>query len=115
VFFHTWDRPLMTIGGGSFMNELVDIAGGRNVYADHPSAAPVVTLEDVVRRDPDLIVVSPIKAAELRRSALWQGLRAVRSGRVLEYDTTAVGRPSVTLGMAAWNLGTLLHPDVFRK
>ena len=34
VFWHVWDAPVITIGGGSFMNDLVDIAGGRNVYAD---------------------------------------------------------------------------------
>jgi ABC-type Fe3+-hydroxamate transport system substrate-binding protein len=110
VFLHIWEKPLITIGKDSFLNELIDIAGGVNIYGTTPGPSPVVTLEDVVRRDPDLILVSPTTAAELRASPAWQAVRAVREGHVLAYDTTLVGRPSVTLGMAAVNLAGLLHP-----
>jgi len=114
VFFHTWDRPLITIGGGSFLNELVDIAGGRNVYADLPGPSGIVTIEDVVRRNPDFVMASPITAAAIRSDARWQAVRAVRAGHVLVFDTTIVGRPSVTLGTAARSLADLLHPGTVR-
>jgi len=114
VFFHTWDRPLITIGGGSFLNELVDIAGGRNVYADLPGPSGIVTIEDVVRRNPDFVLASPITAAAIRSDARWQAVRAVRVGHVLVFDTTIVGRPSVTLGTAARSLADLLHPGTVR-
>jgi ABC-type Fe3+-hydroxamate transport system substrate-binding protein len=110
VFFHTWDRPLITIGGGSFLNELVDIAGGRNVYGDLAGPSGIVTVEDVVRRNPDYVLASPITAASLRADPRWQALPAVRAGHVLVFDTTIVGRPSVTLGAAARSLADLLHP-----
>ncbi len=112
VFFHTWDRPLITIGGGSFLNELVDIAGGRNVYADLPGPSGIVTIEDVVRRNPDFVLASPITAASIRSDPRWQAVPAVRGGHVLVFDTTIVGRPSVTLGAAARSLADLLHPGV---
>jgi iron complex transport system substrate-binding protein len=114
VFFHTWDRPLITIGGGSFLNELVDIAGGRNVYGDLPGPSGIVTVEDVVRRNPDYVIASPITAANLRADPRWQALPAVRAGHVLVFDTTIVGRPSVTLGAAARSLADLLHPGAVR-
>lgn len=114
VFFHTWDRPLITIGGGSFLNELVEIAGARNVYADLSGPSGIVTVEDVVRRNPDFVLASPITAASLRADPRWQALPAVRAGRVLAFDTTVVGRPSVTLGAAARSLADLLHPGAVR-
>ena len=114
VFFHTWDRPLITIGGGSFLNELVDIAGGRNVYADLPGPSGIVTVEDVVRRNPDFVLASPITAAAIRSDPRWRALPAVRAGHVLVFDTTIVGRPSVTLGAAARSLADLLHPGAVR-
>jgi ABC-type Fe3+-hydroxamate transport system substrate-binding protein len=114
VFFHTWDRPLITIGGGSFLNELVDIAGGRNVYGDLAGPSGIVTVEDVVRRNPDYVLASPITAASLRADPRWQALPAVRAGHVLVFDTTIVGRPSVTLGAAARSLADLLHPGAVR-
>jgi len=114
VFFHTWDRPLITIGGGSFLNELVDIAGGRNVYGDLPGPSGIVTVEDVVRRNPDYVFASPITAKNLRADPRWQALPAVRAGHVLVFDTLVVGRPSVTLGAAARSLADLLHPGAVR-
>ncbi|HKO15097.1 MAG TPA: helical backbone metal receptor, partial [Gemmatimonadaceae bacterium] len=59
VFVHTWDDPLLTIGRGSFMSELITIAGGRNLYDDLAAPSPAVALEDVVRRDPDVVLASP--------------------------------------------------------
>ena len=110
VFMHAWERPLIAIGGGSFLSQLLDIAGARNIYGDVRDPSTVVTIEDVIRRNPDLVLVSPGAALGLRSSARWQALPAVRAGRVLVYDTTLVGRPSVTLGAAAVSLARLIHP-----
>lgn len=112
VFLHVWDNPLMAIGGGSFMSELVEIAGGHNVYADLPEPSPQVSFEDLVRRDPDAILAGPLEVVRLNADARWRSLRAVREGRVLAYDTSLVARPSMRLGEAARSLARLLHPDV---
>jgi ABC-type Fe3+-hydroxamate transport system substrate-binding protein len=109
VFWHIWDAPLITIGRGSFMNELVDIAGGRNVYADIEGPSKSISLEDVARRDPDFILAGPIGAATIRRDPRWRIVPAARNGRVLVVDTTLVARPSVRLGEAAFSLAELLH------
>jgi ABC-type Fe3+-hydroxamate transport system substrate-binding protein len=110
VFMHVWEKPLMTIGGGSFLSELVTIAGGRNIYDSLPAPSPVVTLEDVLRRNPQIVLVSPSERASMLASARWQALPAVRAGRVLAYDTNLVARPSVKLGEAAVSLAQLFHP-----
>ena len=114
VFMHAWERPLIAIGGGSFLSQLVDIAGARNIYADVREPSTIVTIEDVIRRDPDLVLVSPSAAPALRSSDRWQAVRAVRDGHVLAYDTLLVGRPSVTLGAAAVSLARLIHPGSVR-
>lgn len=112
VFLHAWEKPLMTIGGGSFLSELVTIAGGRNIYDSLPAPSPVVTLEDVLRRNPDIILVSPVERQTLLTSRRWRALPAVRAGRVIAYDTNVVERPSVKLGEAAVSLARILHPGV---
>jgi iron complex transport system substrate-binding protein len=114
VFYHTWDSPLITIGGRSFLHELVVIAGGKNVYGDIDQISPVVTLEDVVKRNPDVILVGPAAAKTILASPQWQAVPAVRAKRVFVYDTNVVGRPSVTLGMAAVNIAKLLHPGLIK-
>jgi iron complex transport system substrate-binding protein len=110
AFWKAWDSPVIAIGGGSFLSELVDIAGGRNIYGDDPRPAFDVTIEDVVRRDPDVVLAGPESGARMRAAPAWRALRAVREGRILIVDTMLVGRPGVRLGEAAVSLARLMHP-----
>jgi ABC-type Fe3+-hydroxamate transport system substrate-binding protein len=112
VFLHAWEKPLMTLGGGSFVSELVTIAGARNIYDSLAAPSPVVTLEDVLRRNPDIVLVSPTERSAMVASDRWRALPAVRNGHVLAYDTNLVARPSVKLGEAAVSLARLFHPGV---
>ena len=112
VFMLSWETPLMTIGSGSFLSELVEIAGGRNVFGDLAGPSPQVAFEEVLRRDPDFILGRPETAGKLGANARWRGLPAVRDGHVLVMDTVLVGRPGVRLGEAAVSIARLLHPGV---
>jgi iron complex transport system substrate-binding protein len=114
VFWHIWDAPLITIGSGSFMNELVDIAGATNVYADINGPSKSISLEDVARRDPDFILAGPIGARKIEGDPRWRIVRAAREGKVLIVDTVLVARPAVRLGEAAVSLANLLHPTTRR-
>lgn len=110
VFMLAWETPLMTIGSGSFLSELVEIAGGRNVFGDLAGPSPQVAFEEVLRRDPEFILGRPETAGKLTSNVRWRGLPAVRDGRVLVMDTVLVGRPGVRLGEAAVSIARLLHP-----
>lgn len=112
VAWKVWDAPLMVIGGGSYLSELIEIAGGTNVYADSPEPSPQVALEDLLRRDPDIILAGPEGAGTLNRLPGWRALRAVRDGGVVVVDTALMGRPGVRLGEAAVSLARLLHPEL---
>jgi iron complex transport system substrate-binding protein len=110
VLIPAWDTPLLVIGGGSFVSQVVSIAGGENVYGSMPERSPQVTLEDVVRRDPDVILVGPERRQRYLTHPRWQALRAVREGRVLALDTAVVWRASTRLGESATSIARLLHP-----
>jgi ABC-type Fe3+-hydroxamate transport system substrate-binding protein len=114
VFWHIWDAPVITIGSGSFMNELVDIAGGKNVYADIAGPSAQVSLEDISRRNPDFILAGPIGRAQISSDSRWRIVRAARDNRIFVVDTLLVARPSVRLGEAAVSLANLLHPGTLR-
>ncbi|HEU4996600.1 MAG TPA: helical backbone metal receptor [Gemmatimonadaceae bacterium] len=111
----TWDQPLIVIGGGSFMSELVTIAGGRNVYDSVASPSPTVSIEDIVRRDPQVILVGPESAERVRAAQKWRAVRAAREGRLYIVDTALVLRPAVRLGEGAVSLARLLHPELARR
>lgn len=112
VVMPAYEDPLLVIGSGSFMSQLVSIAGGRNVYEDADQPSPAVTFEDVVQRNPDVVLVGPEYGEKLRRSTRWRALDAVRRGRVLYMDTALVLRPAVRLGEGAVSLLRLLHPEL---
>ncbi len=112
VFLHAWENPLLTIGGGSFLSELVSIAGAENIFAELTAPSPQVSFEEVMRRNPDAVLGGPQTNEELRRSARWQSLPAVQKRRILVMDTIVVGKPSVRLGEAAVSLARLFHPGI---
>lgn len=114
VFWHIWDAPLITIGHGSYMDELITIAGGTNVYGDMPAASPTVGIEDVLQRNPRYIITGPEGAAKIKSDPRWSAAPAVEEGRVLVVDTALVGRPGTRLGEAALALASLLHPGFIR-
>jgi ABC-type Fe3+-hydroxamate transport system substrate-binding protein len=114
VFWHIWDAPLITIGQGSYMNELVEIAGAQNIYADMKDVSPTVSIEDVLKRDPDFIITGPEGAEKIRKDPKWAASRAVKNKGLLSADTALVGRPSVRLGEAALALAKLFHPGKIR-
>src|SRR5262249_14769994 len=58
VFWEVWQSPLMAVGGGSFLDELLTIAGGTNIYHTMSTPSPVVSREDIMSRHPDVIFTS---------------------------------------------------------
>jgi iron complex transport system substrate-binding protein len=105
---------LLATGGGSFLNELIDIAGGTNIYGFLPEPSPRITVEDLLKRDPEIILVSPEARPRYLADPRWRALRAVRGDRLLVVDTMLVYRPGPRLGEAARSVARLLHPGAVK-
>lgn len=114
AFWILYESPLLAVGGGSFLNEMLKVAGARNVYDSLPAPSPVVSFEDLLRRDPDVVLAKPATRAMMLADPRWRTLRAVREGRVLVFDTTIVNGPSSRVGSSAVSLARLLHPDAVK-
>ncbi len=88
VFLETWSAPLSTVGGDTFVDELIRAAGGRNVAADLGKGYFAPAVESVIRRDPQAIVITRMgdegaaAAHALAGRPGWAGVRAVREGRI---------------------------------
>ena len=112
VVWPAWESPLLVIGGGSYLDELLTIAGAENVFHDISAPSPPVSIEEIAKRNPDMVVTSANRVASLRTSPSWQAVGAVRAQRFVVHDPTVTGRPSVVLGMAAVQLARALHPEL---
>jgi iron complex transport system substrate-binding protein len=109
VYFEEWGGPL--ISGIRWVSELIEIAGGHDVFPElrdrRDAAGRVVEPAEVVRRDPEIIVASwcgkPVDLDAIRRRPGWDGIAAVRTGRlhaVPGEDLLAPG-PSLVHGLRA--------------
>jgi len=92
VFYQIWNRPLYTLGGQQIISEAIEVCGGQNVFADLTLAAPQVSIEAVLARDPEVILAG--SGAQLDEWLAWPQLSAVRSGRLLEVPDKGLERPS---------------------
>jgi iron complex transport system substrate-binding protein len=94
VLLLVWEQPPMTIGRGSFLSELVERAGGENLFADIPASSGVISIEAVAARNPDLILTTAEGPAAFAGRPEWQVVPAVRERRFLRVSGSEFGRPS---------------------
>lgn len=106
------ESPPIVIGGGSYMSELLDIAGATNVYSDLAAPSPVVSIEDVIARNPDIVIRGGDDLPSRAWTTTWSAVPAVRDGHVVRVPTDLVARPSVQLGAAAVALARAIHPTL---
>jgi ABC-type Fe3+-hydroxamate transport system substrate-binding protein len=115
VVWPSWEAPVLVVANASYEAELLEIAGAENVFADRDESVAGVTIEEIARRDPELVLAGPERVSMLRAREPWQAIRAVREGRFITLDSMVVGRPGVNLGMAAVSIARALHPDRAHK
>jgi iron complex transport system substrate-binding protein len=108
VFILAWDQPLTTIGAGSFLSEVVERAGGRNVFAELASSAAPVSLEAVTARDPSLVLVPSAEVRDTTIRPEWNVVRAFRERRVLYVTGSEYLRPTPRAPEAVRALGARL-------
>jgi iron complex transport system substrate-binding protein len=94
VLLLVWEQPPMTIGRGSFLSELVERAGGENLFADVASSSGVVSIEAVAARNPDLIFTTTDGPSGFASRPEWQVVPAVRERRFLRVTGSEFERPS---------------------
>lgn len=105
VFYLIAGDPPRTAGSSTFIGQLIEIAGGRSAFPELEDGWPAVSLEAVVARGPEVVLlpVGPgLPGPEaLAGQAGWRDVPAVRSGRVVAIDADLVARPGPGIAAAA--------------
>lgn len=103
VYFEVGRGPYAA-GPGSFLGELLQRLGVRNVIGPELGPFPLVNPEYVVRADPDLVMIGERDAADLRQRPGWSGVRALREGRICVFtpaESDVLVRPGPRMAEAA--------------
>jgi iron complex transport system substrate-binding protein len=116
VFFAVCLFPPMSVGPGAFVDDLIEIAGGENIFSDAGARWPTVSIEAVVERDPQIVILpmeiaGPDPLDRLGQLAGWQLIPAVRKGDVVAVNSDIFSRPGPRVGEAARHLAVILHKD----
>lgn len=106
VLYQIWDQPIYTIGGKHVITDALATCGATNVFAELATAAPAVTREAAVLRDPDLILVSAPPGEGEEWVAAWRkfpALAAVHNQQLVKYSDLRIDRmgPSVIAATAS--------------
>jgi len=117
VLYVAWVDPPMIAGPTTFLSELVTVAGGRPVFQDVKQEWPQVSIEEIVSRKPQVVVIPSGAGAEFSADALrtapgWRELAASPGTRVAEVPVAVVNRPGPRLGEAARALRDAIHPEL---
>jgi iron complex transport system substrate-binding protein len=118
VFYVLNSDPLMSAGPGSFIHQLIELAGGANVAAGSPVSYPRLSLEEVVRQDPEVILFpvgteEGIPDQEQQRWLRWPTLSAVKQNRFVRIPSVLLDRPGPRVVEGLELLARQLHPDLF--
>jgi iron complex transport system substrate-binding protein len=120
VFLQIGEAPIVTVGKGSFADNLIDLAGGENIARDEKKMYPRLGMEEIVKRSPEVILISSMNPkGDYRRSlqewSRWKVIPAVRNGRIHLIDSDLIDRPAPRIIDGLEEMAKTLHPEQFKK
>lgn len=80
VYIELSPRPLVTIGAHSFLNEMLEMAGGKNIFSDLNKDYPVVSQEEVIKRNPEIIIL--LHPGNITDRLAWKKIAAIKKDKV---------------------------------
>jgi iron complex transport system substrate-binding protein len=100
LYIEWWPKPAISPGGACWTSEMIEVAGGKNIFSDMDAMSGQVSYRDVVDRDPEIILLCwcgihrrEIDPASLRSREGWSRINAVSQERIHVVEEGWYGRP----------------------
>jgi iron complex transport system substrate-binding protein len=117
VFYMVWNDPLMSAGTDTFINALIETAGGINILSiEGLTGWPEYSLEDLIGNNPDIIIAPMSLAADpavITDDDRFASIDAVINGEVYAVSDNPVSRPSQNIIKGLQMMAKAIHPDIF--
>lgn len=112
VYWEVWYEPFMSAGGNSFINDVISLAGGKNIFASESQSYPIVSEETIIASNPDFILIPndifvTVDAVKSRRG--WNEISAVKNDKVILFDADVYTRPGPRIFEAIKELNSILY------
>ena len=118
ILYVVYHDPFITVGPGSFIHQLLELAGGDNVAKDAGNAYPRLSMEFVLQKDPEVLLFPSMGGqgapeTDLAQWTRWTAMTAVKTKRLHFVPWTLVSRPGPRIGQGLAALARIIHPDTF--
>ncbi len=107
-------NPLVTVGHGSFQDDVIKIAGGENIFGDVNRPYFTVSIEDVKNRNPEVIFFCERELKDrINGEPGWKSIKAVQKGRIYCFPCGLTCRSGPRIVDMVEKLAMALHPTIF--
>ena len=111
-------QPLITVGPGSYIHQMIGLAGGVNIASEATAPYPRLTMETVLKEDPEILLfprgsVETVPRSEQEAWRRWTTVTAVRQNRLREVSADALNRPGPRVMDGLESLVRVIHPEAF--
>jgi iron complex transport system substrate-binding protein len=114
TFLEIYSKPLMTAGKGTFISDMIGIAGGENIGAQAGTGFPNFSTEVLVKDDPQVYIAdsgSMSQPGDIKQRAGFAALTAVKDGHVYVIADDTIARPGPRLAQGLLSLAKAIHPE----
>ncbi|MBW2004008.1 MAG: cobalamin-binding protein [Deltaproteobacteria bacterium] len=110
-------KPLISVNQSTIHHDIIQLAGGRNMTGDQPITYPKLSMEEVIKKGPDAIIISSMeRGGEFERARKewfrWPTLPAVQRGRVYLIDSDLIDRAAPRIVIGLEEMARLIHPEI---
>ncbi|MGC4096830.1 MAG: cobalamin-binding protein [Nitrospira sp.] len=108
-------QPLIAVGPGSFIHPMIGLAGGVNIAAQAGVAYPKLSMEAVLKEDPEVLIFpsETVPRSEQLQWKRWNSLSAVKQQRFHEVSSSLLNRPGPRIIEGLEQLARAIHPETF--
>jgi len=118
VLYVLHSQPLITVGPGSFIHQMIEVAGGVNIAGRAQAPYPRLSMEEVLKEDPELLVFpvgksEAVSESEQQQWRRWTTMSAVRQQRFHHVQSDLLNRPGPRIAQGLEALARIIHPEAF--
>ena len=121
VYHEVWGPDIQSAGPGTFIDELITLAGGENIFHDAISSFPIVSSETVIEKNPDVIIFPNLYMGttpwgtyeDIESRPGWSAITAIQNDNFYTIDASIISRSGPRLADALEVLAEMIHPEIF--
>ena len=115
VLYMTWHDPMWTVGRNTWIDELINMAGGMNIFSENFEGGAMVQIEWVILHDPEIIITSEWSYDWALNATELASTNASQTGRIYTFDDDLAQRPGPRLVQGLDWFAYLIHRGIFEE